>query len=223
MKNINRQIITFTLLIVVLCFLAILLFNLPAFIKQLDLSNSSQIGDSLGGMTAPIIGIVSSVLLYLALTRQVESNNDQKLKNESDIIFSLVNQYQAEVSSFYYKYSQSGQEHIYRGIEGLNKFSNDFPNYSFRSHNFTFEAYFEAKQLLLLVRSFKLIEKRLEISPIDKELKKLFNDKLDMVFECILYNVLLSVSTTLEKNDKMIDNVAKEIIEFFKSHGKHNS
>ena len=203
--------------------MSVLFFNLPAFIQQLDLSKSSSVGDSLGGITAPVIGIISSVLLYLALTKQVDSNNDQKLKNESDIIFSLINQYQKEVDSFYYKYSRSNQEYIYRGLEGLNKFSNDFPGYSFRTHNFTFEVYFEARQLLLLCRSFKLIERRIQVSPMDSELKLLFVEKLDMIFECILYHVFFSVTTTLEKNDKMIDNSAREIIDFFKSHNKHNS
>jgi hypothetical protein len=223
MKSINKQIVVFTLLIVILCFLSVLVFNLPAFIRQLDLSKGSQIGDSLGGMTSPVIGIVSSVLLYLALTRQIEAINDQKIKNESDIVFSLVNQFQIEIDSFHYKYSQKGQEYIFRGVEGLNKFSNDFPSYSFKTHDFTFEVYFEAKQILLLVRSFKLIEKRIEISPITPDMKKLFNEKLEMVFECVLYNILHSVSTTLEANEKMIDNAAKELIEFYKSHHKHSS
>jgi hypothetical protein len=223
MKSINKQIFIFTLLIIILCFLSVLVFNLPPVLKRLDLSNSSQIGDSLGGMTAPVIGIISSVLLYLALTRQIEANSDQKLKNESDIIFSLVNQFQVEIDSFYYKYSQEGQAHIFRGVEGLNKFSNDFPNYSFKSHNFTFEVYFEGKQILLLVRSFQLIEKRLKISPISSDMKTLFSEKLAMLFECVLHNVLSSITTTLEKNEKLIDNASKEIVDFYKSHDKYRS
>jgi len=35
---------------------------------------TGTIGDTIGGITAPIIGLISTILLYLALIKQIESN-----------------------------------------------------------------------------------------------------------------------------------------------------
>ena len=69
---------------------------MPAIWDRLDLTNTSSIGDTIGGITAPLLGIISIIFLYLTLNRQIDSINDQKLKNESDIIFMLLNQLENE-------------------------------------------------------------------------------------------------------------------------------
>lgn len=40
----------------------------------LDLTATGQIGDTIGGITAPIIGLVSAVLIYLSFTAQIRAN-----------------------------------------------------------------------------------------------------------------------------------------------------
>ncbi|MDJ1500649.1 hypothetical protein [Xanthocytophaga agilis] len=51
--------------------------NLPAFRPELDFSQSGQIGDTLGGITAPFINIIGGLLIYLSFQKQVEANQKQ--------------------------------------------------------------------------------------------------------------------------------------------------
>src|SRR4051812_26592121 len=103
----NKGLVIFTTILIGLCFISTALFRQKSLTKLFDLSNSQaqNIGGAIGGMTAPIIGLFSSILLYLALTRQTQSSKEQQLKNESDIIFSLFSQLDEEVNGFYYKYT----------------------------------------------------------------------------------------------------------------------
>lgn len=39
-----------------------------------DFSESGQIGDTIGGITAPIIGLVSAILVYLSFSAQIDAN-----------------------------------------------------------------------------------------------------------------------------------------------------
>lgn len=225
MKNNNRQILLFAVIIILLCFFVVLVFTLPSFIKQLDLSrdSTSNIGSAIGGLTAPIIGIVSSVLLYLALTRQTESNIDQRLKNESDIIFLLLNQLDQEISSFYYSFTQTKgeqkKEFNYTGIQAFHIFvqalNKDFALSNFRH---TFNSFYQAKQILLVLRSFTLIEKRVELSELSSELKEMFLHKLNSVYECRLKESLTMLDEIIDKNPHTKDFSTDEIKSFLKLH-----
>ena len=42
---------------------------------QLDFSNTGQIGDTIGGLTAPFVGVFGAVLVYISFLKQVEANN----------------------------------------------------------------------------------------------------------------------------------------------------
>jgi hypothetical protein len=41
----------------------------------LNFHDTGQIGDTIGGITAPIVSLVGSILIYLALTAQIDANN----------------------------------------------------------------------------------------------------------------------------------------------------
>lgn len=117
----------------------------------------------------------------------------------------------SEVSRFYYKYSRGDKEFKYEGLQGMNEFAKDFINYSFKSFNFTFKALFEAKQFLLIIRSYELIEKRIQVSSLSDNLKQLFQGKLETFYDCILKFRLETINITVEKNEKMKDDVTNEI------------
>ncbi len=204
MQKNNRQIIVFTIIIILLCFIAVIVFTLPSFTEQLNLTTKSNIGDAIGGITAPVIGVVSSILLYLALTRQTQSNIDQRLKNESDIIFLLINQLDNEIAGFYHKYSQGKEEKKCTGLEGLNdycrRYRYDYNNIEQFSNNdgFTFKGWYEARQIALIVHSYNLIEKRIEISNLSPAMRNLFSSKLKGYYDCKLSIPLKSLSEAFE-------------------------
>lgn len=215
-----RTILLFTFILIILCFLSVIVFTLPAFHESLNLTSTSNIGSSIGGITAPIIGIITSILLYITLSKQVQSNIDQRLKNESDIIFLLINQLDNEVATFYTKYNQGKQEFRYTGVEGLNHFAREF-RYEYDKHNFdfTFKAFYEANQIILILRSFKLIEKRIELASLSTNLKEVFSQKLDSFYECRLKEQLLNISVAVDEYPQLKDNTTEEIQSFLKAKG----
>ncbi|WP_258100280.1 hypothetical protein [Marinoscillum pacificum] len=48
-----------------------------AIFKVLDLSGKGEIGDVIGGLTAPVINIVAAYLVYLAFKEQKKANDTQ--------------------------------------------------------------------------------------------------------------------------------------------------
>jgi hypothetical protein len=63
----------------IFCGLIIIAFVSPWLLTRswtkIDFSNTGQIGDTIGGLTAPFINLLSAVLVYLAFKEQIESNN----------------------------------------------------------------------------------------------------------------------------------------------------
>lgn len=63
----------------------------------IDFSRTGEIGDTIGGITAPIIGLLSAILIYLSFKAQTEANiiqmmllGQEKSKFESGLIDSLL-------------------------------------------------------------------------------------------------------------------------------------
>lgn len=81
----------------------ILVFALPFLFTRnlglIDFSKTGDIGDTIGGITAPIIGFLSAYLIYLSFKAQTEANiiqmklyGQEKTKLETELIDSLFNE-----------------------------------------------------------------------------------------------------------------------------------
>lgn len=218
--NFKKSVITFIIVIIFACFAATVLFTLPALSTIFNLTTKANIGSAIGGITAPIIGIFSSVLLYLALTAQTASNINQSLKNESDILFLLIDQLSKEVNNFYAtskKDKRDGSEAIkvtVTGIEGLNDFTREYRYESYVDDlkgSVTFKMMYEAKQISLFVDSFNLTKKRISITNLSPELKELFQHKLNSYFYSILRTPLKSLSEAFDMYPHQKDFVTEKI------------
>lgn len=118
---------------------AILVLILPYFITReigfIDFSETGNIGDTIGGITSPIVGFVGAILVYYALLEQIKANriiqdqlNDQKvdesqkrivnyLNGQLDVVRTDINDYEfIEVGSI------TRNEKVYLGGDGLCKF-----------------------------------------------------------------------------------------------------
>jgi hypothetical protein len=198
---------------------------MPSLTKQFNLATDakSNIGSTIGGITAPLIGILSSILLYLALTRQTQSNIDQRVKNESDIIFLLLNQLDNEISSFYFSFTErkgdAKTEFNYSGLQAFHVFIQKLNTKDFLSNfDSTFNSFYQAKQILLVIRSFALIEKRIELADVSQDLKAMFYQKIDSVYQCRLSESLKILLEVIEEHSHVKDHVTDEIETFVKSH-----
>jgi uncharacterized protein YggT (Ycf19 family) len=212
--------IIIAILLIMLCFLTVYIFTLPVFINRYNLTNTSNIGSTIGGITAPVLGIISSLLLFVALTKQIDGNDKSRIKNEADIFFLLLNQFDSEYDKFYYKYSQgAGKEKIvtkYTGIEGMHEFIHDFC-YEWTLTDFQYSNVFQAKQISLLLNSFKLIDTRLQKSYLDDVLKQQFQDKLQSIYVCKFHeeiSQILEKINELKQSGPLIDELKLFLDEF---------
>ena len=67
-----------------LCCLCSFLYTRPIFGDEVIFDHIGEIGDSIGGLTAPVIGLLNAVLLYLTLREQFEFNEKQKKSVKED-------------------------------------------------------------------------------------------------------------------------------------------
>jgi uncharacterized membrane protein len=219
MKKIIFKTVLLTVGLIIISLLLIYILTLPAIWKVFDLTNTSSIGDTIGGITSPLLGIISVIFLYLTLNRQIDSVNDQKLKNESDIIFMLFNQLDNEYNQIYL-YSTNKDERVRKfGHEALIDYCNSV--FKFYSGNKKFSQYYIADSIILVIRSFELIKKRIQISPLNSEMKELFLKKLETFYLCKLKDPIYKLTDLFEREKSLLDEYTLEINEFYKSMEKN--
>lgn len=86
---------------IVLIFISLYLFTRPALISSFDFSNTGEIGDTIGGITAPIINLIGAFLVYVSFQAQLEANRIQvKALNDEKSRIRTENIYQKYVSQF---------------------------------------------------------------------------------------------------------------------------
>ena len=76
------------LLALVFACLAPVIFTLPGF-ECFNKTATGQIGDTLGGTTAPVFGFLSIILLYVTLREQQKFNAGQQASNDYGMLISL--------------------------------------------------------------------------------------------------------------------------------------
>lgn len=76
-KNINWMKV-FTFVMIALIVFAPLIFTHGLLCSSVAFNNTGQIGDTIGGTTAPFIGVLSAILLYVTLNEQRKFNRQQQ-------------------------------------------------------------------------------------------------------------------------------------------------
>lgn len=179
------------------CFLSIWIFSLPAIWESWDLSNKGQIGDTIGGITSPIIGVFGTVLLYLSFKAQRDSISDEKEWNKKRLNSEILNFYLRDIKDEYNNL-QVGEE---KGMSALYTIS--------ATEDLT--VYKNIDPILSILHSTKSFIARLE----DKNLKILETDKNyfeTAVKEFYTFKVYKSLQIILTRIDKSNnDELKKEI------------
>ena len=76
-KNVNWMKV-FTFVMIALIVFAPLIFTRGLLCSSVAFNNTGQIGDTIGGTTAPFIGVLSAILLYVTLNEQRKFNRQQQ-------------------------------------------------------------------------------------------------------------------------------------------------
>lgn len=93
-SHLNLVMIVSLLVIVIVPFV----FSLPAFCRFFELHEGHNVGDAIGGITAPVIGIVSILLLCITLQAQKDAEYRTALENR---IFQMINLHRKNVESMH--------------------------------------------------------------------------------------------------------------------------
>lgn len=98
----------------------IIIFFIPIILTRessiVSFANTGEIGDTIGGTTAPFLGFFGSILVYLALKAQIEANEqvrkqfekqekEQIEENRKEYFRSRSNIILNEINSFYYSFN----------------------------------------------------------------------------------------------------------------------
>lgn len=121
-KKVNRVIWIITaagiVLTVILPFILTRTCRLIAFEET-----SARVGDTIGGITAPTVDIVSVLLLALTLREQTEFNQKQRVVNDYGLLTALLEQIERASRNIEIRISSEKNDHkdIYKGIENISK------------------------------------------------------------------------------------------------------
>lgn len=76
------------------------LFTRNVLSNALDFTETGQIGDTIGGITAPIVNLIGAILVFYALKAQIEANNliqqqfeEQKQKENENKVLANISEY----------------------------------------------------------------------------------------------------------------------------------
>lgn len=172
--------------IIFVCF-APLIFTIPHFIQSGDFSNTGQIGDTIGGITAPIVGLLGAILVYFSFKAQIDANEEQRKQFNHELartvnekrynsILHDIDILRDEIKEFTYFEEQGikGIQSYTHYIEGLSDFealSGEFKN------NYSSQFYFL-------------------IANVDNILQVISNSKLEGLDEIILYRKTIFIYTS---------------------------
>ena len=224
---------------IVLIFLSLYLFTKPALFKGWDFSNTGQIGDTIGGITAPIINLIGAFLVYISFQEQLRANriqvqalNDEKERNTYDRVFNnyiaLYESLKNHLESLEFivqpkpNYGMDGSitatNHIvYKGLNAINEFVLRIEN----EDRYTAERY-EVYGILL---SFQFILKSLlELSNLVESNIILVNDKaflsqnIKLMYESYLKGFADRIIKVYSKDDPYIKDLIKIIGELDKKY-----
>ena len=108
-EHLNGVLIFSAFLIVCLPFL----FSLPAFCRFFALNEAHNVGDALGGITAPIIGIVSILLLCITLKAQKDAEYRSSLDNR---IFQMISLHRRNVEEMHSEAMNKDGQDVFKMI-----------------------------------------------------------------------------------------------------------
>lgn len=167
--------------------IAPLIFTMPHFFSFSDFSSTGQIGDTIGGITAPVVGLIGAILVYLSFKAQIDANAEQRKQFNLELARSTnekrynsilhdIEILRDEIKEFTYLKEQGikaiqSYTHYIEGFADYEDLSGEFKN------NFSSQFYFL-------------------IGNVDNILQVIRNSKLDSLDEIILYRKTIFIYTS---------------------------
>lgn len=110
---------------IILILIAPFILSLNSFWKWADLSVGDKVGSAIGGITAPIIGVLTSVFLYITLKKQIEFNKKQEALNEQQLQYQITQVLNENITSIRDSISNLDW-YKYNGVSALRHYERNF-------------------------------------------------------------------------------------------------
>jgi hypothetical protein len=200
-----------------------------SYFKWANFTNTGQIGDTIGGITGPIINLISAILIYLSFRQQLLANeiqieliNSERSKDisrsERELLILHYNEIKDSINSLKYQavHIQSGNfQNTFHGTEALETFMKEISGISnYDSHEF----WISINVILIEVEAYIDFLKRSEsIDPADKQF---FGFRIHTLFFNKVILPLSQIDTLNSQFKKgvsireFINKLAKELDEF---------
>lgn len=178
------------ILIIAILLVLFLPFILTRNINGIDFTHTGEIGDTIGGISAPIIGLLTSVLLYLALIEQKDATllqkqsiDDQKVlftkERDYELVLTLIRNIKDDFNSVTFELEDSGSIKNYSGVKVFWIF-----NQILQRDEYTKVSEPELNQLILkyaaILKQFIMAANKISESTIELGDKRSFFDSLEI-------------------------------------------
>lgn len=193
----------------------------------IDFSNTGQIGDTIGGITAPIVNLLGALLVFFALKAQVDANsliqtqfesqNKEELKKKGlQYVLEQFKMIREDINDFSYFKSEPGRHIIHKGSDAFNHVLQDARHLKVSAHQSIFQnspKLFEVQMLLTSIQNFIIQLEKSNLELDDKSFYKSlvsyqYLSKINGVFQA--HNKYRS--TIVEKEQYSNDRAIPEVL-----------
>jgi hypothetical protein len=142
----------------------------PAVLKFF--SGQGDIGNSVGGITGPFVGLIGAILVYLSFEQQIEANQTQRKALRNEIIqnqikseYETLDKHLAEIKDEFYKLkyrrgllaiqlNHPNKGSILEGGDAMEAYSQDIKNYGDEIYLDTIEFEYGVRYFFMLINTF---------------------------------------------------------------------
>ena len=82
-----------------------ILFTRPAICGWFDFTNTGSIGDTIGGLTSPFVGLIGAILVFISFRQQVKANRNLKDSEDKKYYFELFQQINDTIGDELFKFT----------------------------------------------------------------------------------------------------------------------
>ena len=221
---------------VLIGFVATYIFTRPAIFPGFNLSTKGQIGDTIGGITAPIFGLIGFILVFYSFKEQYKANQlqidslnqqkiDKELSDEYSLIENLLENTDTKIDLFEFTEQLPATQDkgfpsftgkieyayvTYKGATGMIKFCRslvkDYLNF-YSNDNFNLQSIDYLTELYYILKHADYLKHKILSSKLDEYKKKMLHDRFLLLYKSKL---LIAIEPLILKFDSL--NVTNDII-----------
>lgn len=207
--NIKNALIFFVGLIFIVSFLVAYVYFVSYRDWLFDLSKKGSIGDAIGGITAPIVGIIGALLIYLSFRSQVQANRLLANQNNLNLIIQLITELKSDIQLAY----DIKRWSVISYITSIEKGQKTVLSIA-RHFNYTLQSMLYINKRIISIN----LEKE-DISILKSSLQNLYTNYL---FDHCKRLSRVNISSSKSVNKKQTVNAAKELYKIYNNNDDEN-